>query len=124
MPETFDEDLGSGQLGLDTPNIARMYDYFLGGSAHTAADRAASDAIIREVPHVSEVLRFNRAFLARAVRVLVRRGIDQFLDLGGTAPSLVDVVGVWGHAACAAVSMVSNSTGVRWASFRCRRRRW
>ena len=107
MPETFDEDLGSGQLGLDTPNIARMYDYFLGGSAHTAADRAASDAIIREVPHVSEVLRFNRAFLARAVRVLVRRGIDQFLDLGSGIPTVGNVHEIaQAHDPCARVAYV------------------
>lgn len=29
------------------PNIARMYDYFLGGSAHFESDRAAAEEFLR-----------------------------------------------------------------------------
>ncbi len=42
----------------------------------------------------------------------------------GTAPSLVDGSVWWCQAACAAVWMVSNSTGVSLPRRRCRRRRW
>jgi len=31
----------------DVPNVARMYDYFLGGKDHLQADRAAARAILR-----------------------------------------------------------------------------
>ncbi|WP_239108008.1 SAM-dependent methyltransferase [Microbispora siamensis] len=60
-----------GGFDVTRPNVARMYDYYLGGKNHFPADRAAAERII-ELSHgyVREAVRENRAFLGRAVRHL------------------------------------------------------
>jgi hypothetical protein len=68
------------------PSAARMYDYFLGGTHHLAADREAADALLAAVPQVTALSRANRGFLRRAVAYASARGIDQFLDLGSGFP--------------------------------------
>ncbi len=78
-----------GGLDVTRPNVARMYDYYLGGKNHFPADRAAAEKVIEiSQGHVREAVRENRAFLGRAVRFLVReRGIRVFLDLGAGLPT-------------------------------------
>jgi len=74
----------------DVPNVARMYDFFIGGKDHLQADRAAALAVLRRFPEVAGIARANRAFQAQAVRHAAGRGITQFIDLGAglpTAPS-------------------------------------
>jgi SAM-dependent methyltransferase len=67
---------------------ARVHDYWLGGSQHFAADRAAGDAVIAAYPGIVASVRANRAFLARAVRFLAAEaGIRQFLDIGTGIPA-------------------------------------
>ncbi len=75
----------------NVPNIARMYDYYLGGKDHYAADRAAADEAIAADPTLLTLLRENRAFLGRAVRYLAEQGIDQFLDIGTGLPTQQNV---------------------------------
>ncbi|WP_142704267.1 SAM-dependent methyltransferase [Cryptosporangium phraense] len=77
------------------PNAARMYDYYLGGSNHLAADREAADALLDAVPLVAEAARQNRAFLGRVVEFALGRGITQFLDLGSgySSPEAVALAG-------------------------------
>lgn len=71
-----------------TPNVARMYDYFLGGKDNFAADREAAEKIIEVAPNVLQKVRENRAFLGRAVHFLAAEaGISQFLDLGAGLPT-------------------------------------
>jgi O-methyltransferase involved in polyketide biosynthesis len=72
----------------DVPNVARMYDYFLRGKDHLAADRAAARAILRDFPEVEQIARANRAFQARAVAFAAARGITQFVDLGAGLPTV------------------------------------
>jgi len=77
------------------PNIARVYDYWLGGKDHFAADRLLGDQVKAALPGIVDHVRANRAFLGRAVRELARDGVDQFLDLGAgipTAPNVHQVV--------------------------------
>ncbi|WP_017972374.1 SAM-dependent methyltransferase [Actinopolyspora halophila] len=74
-------------VDVGTPNIARMYDYFLGGGAHFGVDRQAAEELLTVFPGNTDWARINRAFLGRAVRELSRRGIDQFLDLGSGIPT-------------------------------------
>jgi O-methyltransferase involved in polyketide biosynthesis len=70
------------------PHIARVYDYWLGGKDNFAADRELGDRTIDAYPNVVFSVRANRAFLARAVRFLVREeGIRQFLDIGTGIPT-------------------------------------
>jgi hypothetical protein len=69
-------------------HIARVYNYWLGGKDHFAADRAAGDASMRDFPGIVSSARANRAFLVRAVRFLAAEaGISQFLDIGTGIPS-------------------------------------
>src|SRR6266496_4393011 len=79
--------------GVDTsiPNVARMYDYFLGGKDNFAADREAAEKIIALAPGVPAAARRNRAFLGRAVRFLRGEGIRQFLDIGTGLPTRSNV---------------------------------
>jgi hypothetical protein len=81
----------AGRLDLDRPNAARMYDYYLGGSANVAIDRAAADELIRSLPDMVFAARANRSFLGRVVRFLSEQGIDQFLDLGSGIPTVGNV---------------------------------
>ncbi|GAA2454300.1 SAM-dependent methyltransferase [Actinomadura vinacea] len=73
------------------PNIARMYDYYLGGKDHYEADRARGDEAIAADPTLLTLIRENRAFLGRAVRYLAAQGIDQFLDIGTGLPTQQNV---------------------------------
>ena len=74
-------------VDLETPSAARMYDYYLGGKTHFAADRAAAEAVLAVLPEGRDMAIANRAFLGRAVRFLARQGITQFLDIGTGIPS-------------------------------------
>ncbi|WP_018332540.1 SAM-dependent methyltransferase [Actinomycetospora chiangmaiensis] len=72
-------------------NAARMYDYYLGGSANFAVDRALADRAIAVRPALPAIARANRAFLNRVVAHLVGCGVDQFLDLGSGIPTVGNV---------------------------------
>ena len=75
--------------GVDTrrANVARVYDYWLGGSHNFLADQDAARAIAAVEPKMREIARANRQFLGRAVRYLARAGIRQFLDIGSGIPT-------------------------------------
>src|SRR6516165_3269739 len=74
------------------PHAARVYDFYLGGKDHFAADRETGQALMRVVPTIRAAARENRAFLGRAVRFLVAEaGIRQFLDIGTGLPSANNV---------------------------------
>jgi SAM-dependent methyltransferase len=70
-----------------TPNLARMYDYMLGGVDNYAADREASDLLAELIPQTVPLARINRGFLQRSVRHLANAGVRQFLDLGSGLPT-------------------------------------
>jgi SAM-dependent methyltransferase len=80
--------------GIDTSvaNVARVYDYLLGGSENFPADRAMAAELLRLVPETAEAVRRNRAFLQRAIGYLAGEvGIDQFLDIGSGLPTMDNV---------------------------------
>ncbi len=79
----------SPRFDANRPNVARMYDYYLGGKTHFPADRAAADKVIElSQGHVREAVMENRAFLARVVRFLAQEcGIRHFLDIGSGLPT-------------------------------------
>lgn len=70
-----------------TPNIARVYDYWLGGKDNYAADRAEAERLIAVYPRLPYLARQSRLFLARAVQWLAKQGVTQFLDLGCGLPT-------------------------------------
>jgi hypothetical protein len=79
-------------LNTALPNVARVYDYLLGGKDNYAADRVAGEEILKLVPSAGHDARENRAFLSRAVRYLAEEaGIRQFLDIGSGLPTMQNV---------------------------------
>ena len=83
------DDLSWVPPGVDTKraNVARVYDYWLGGSHNFLADQDVARAIVAVEPNAREGVRANRAFLGRAVRFLAANGIRQFLDIGSGIPT-------------------------------------
>jgi hypothetical protein len=69
-------------------SVARVYDYYLGGSHHFDVDRAMAEEAIRQWPELPRIMQANRAFLRRAVRFLVVEGITQFVDVGAGIPTV------------------------------------
>jgi S-adenosyl methyltransferase len=79
-------------IDTSTPNVARIYDYLLGGKDNFGADREAAKRLIEAIPDVAAIARDNRSFLGRAVRYLATEGgVRQFLDLGGGLPTQANV---------------------------------
>ena len=70
-----------------TPNIARVYDYWLGGKDNYEADRAEAERLIAVYPQLPLLARQSRLFLARAVHWLAEQGVTQYLDLGCGLPT-------------------------------------
>jgi hypothetical protein len=80
------------QVDVSRPHPARMYDYYLGGKNHYAADREVADKVLAGAPSARTGPRENRAFLGRAVRFLTAEaGIRQFLDIGTGLPTTDNV---------------------------------
>jgi SAM-dependent methyltransferase len=75
------------QFDPSVPNVARMYDYYLGGKDNFAADRAAAEQALTVAPELRVGAREGRKFLRRAVRYLTGVGIRQFVDIGCGLPT-------------------------------------
>lgn len=80
-------------VGVDPtqPSVARVYDYYLGGSHNFESDRVFAQRVLAQLPDMAMVAQENRAFLRRAVAHLCALGIDQFLDLGSGIPTVGNV---------------------------------
>lgn len=78
-------------LDPSRPNASRVYDYLLGGYHNFPADRVAAEQIRAVFPGVTYSARSNRAFLRRALTLLINQGIEQILDLGSGIPTLGNV---------------------------------
>jgi hypothetical protein len=74
-------------IDIRTPNMARMYNYALGGKDNFAADREAVQNLFKLAPENAYVPRANRQFLGKAARFAAEQGITQFIDLGAGLPS-------------------------------------
>ena len=78
----------SPNLDTSTANVARMYDYYLGGKDNFEADRVAARKVLTQLPGQRRSALENRRFLRRAVGFLAgQAGIDQFLDIGVGLPT-------------------------------------
>jgi hypothetical protein len=82
-----DDEQGPPDVDIRTPNMARMYDYALGGKDNFAADREAVQNLFRLAPENAYVPKANRQFLGKAARFAAEHGIVQFVDLGSGLPS-------------------------------------
>src|ERR1700689_178472 len=80
------------EVDTSRPHPSRMYDYYIGGKNHFAADPALADRALAAWPSGRTGLRENRRFLGRAVRYLAgEAGIRQFLDIGSGLPTTANV---------------------------------
>ena len=88
MPVPPDSESAHALLRPTVPNVARIYDYLLGGKDNFPADREAAGQLIQAIPDVAVFARQNREFLGRVVRYLAREaGIRQFIDIGTGLPT-------------------------------------
>ena len=72
------------------PNIARVWDYWLGGQAYFAADRELAEKMLAVHPPSAQMARENRQFLGRAVSYVAHHGVRQFIDVGPGLPTAVN----------------------------------
>jgi O-methyltransferase involved in polyketide biosynthesis len=81
---------GRPLLGFETSiaHPARVWNYWVGGKDHFAADRETGKLVMEAMPYMPLVARLARRFLADAVRRLAGDyGIRQFLDIGTGLPT-------------------------------------
>jgi hypothetical protein len=71
-------------LGFDptVPNVARVYDYMLGGKDNFAADRELVQQFLTNWPTSAWSARHQRTFVVRAVRYCAEQVISQYLVPG------------------------------------------
>jgi hypothetical protein len=82
------QNMPSPLFDTSVPHIARVYNYWLGGKDHFAADRELAERFIAADPEVTAGVRANRAFLGRAVHFLAAQArVRQFLDIGTGIPT-------------------------------------
>jgi SAM-dependent methyltransferase len=72
------------------PNIARVWDYWLGGKENFAADRELAEKMLAVHPISAQMARENRQFLGRAVSYVAARGVRQFIDVGAGLPTALN----------------------------------
>src|SRR5215469_12802393 len=72
------------------PNIARVWDYWLGGKDNFAADRELAERMLEIHPVSAQMARENRQFLGRAVRYVAEQGVSQFIDIGACLPTALN----------------------------------
>jgi S-adenosyl methyltransferase len=76
------------EFDVSVPNVARIYDYLLGGKDNYQADRDAAERLKKIFPDAELACQQNRHFLERVVRFLVSRcGIRQIIDIGTGLPT-------------------------------------
>jgi hypothetical protein len=75
-------------VDLSRPNVARVYDYLLGGHANWAIDREFAKKVMSAFPLAPMIAKANRLFLHRVVRHLVGIGVRQFIDVGSGVPTM------------------------------------
>ncbi|WP_447004223.1 SAM-dependent methyltransferase [Saccharothrix isguenensis] len=75
---------------VERPNVARLFDYYLGGAHNFAVDREFAEKSMKKAP-AAAMVQHTRSFMRRAVRLCVARGIRQFLDLGSGIPTAGNV---------------------------------
>ncbi|WP_291415502.1 SAM-dependent methyltransferase [Actinophytocola sp.] len=86
MPESS-EPIPPKGVDLTRPSVARVYDYYLGGTANWAIDREFGERVLDRFPLVKNIAVANRLFLNRVVRHLAKLGVRQFLDIGAGVPT-------------------------------------
>ena len=79
----------SSSIFLDTsvPNVARIFDFMVGGTANFEVDRQAATEMLKILPSLQKWVRLRRAFIQEAAHILYKEGFTQFLDIASGMPS-------------------------------------
>jgi hypothetical protein len=88
MTESVQDPFPPQGVDLERPNVARVYDWYLGGTANWAIDRKFGERVLASFPLLRPIAMANRLYLHRVVRHLVRRGVRQFVDIGSGVPTM------------------------------------
>jgi hypothetical protein len=76
------------KIDTTVPNVARVWNYLVGGRDNFEADRQAARQLIAVAPVMADIGPASRAFMRRVVRFLAdEAGIRQFLDIGTGIPT-------------------------------------
>ncbi|WP_280457135.1 SAM-dependent methyltransferase [Nocardia carnea] len=81
----------AGVVDPNTPSIARVYDYLLGGKDNYPVDQKIGDHFKVDLPGSVAIAFGNRQALVRGVRDIARSGVKQFIDLGSGLPTADNV---------------------------------
>lgn len=74
-------------LDISQPNLARIFNYLIGGSAHFEVDREEAERMLAIMPSLRKWTRLRRAFVQMAVFDLDQKGFKQFVDLAAGMPT-------------------------------------
>lgn len=74
-------------ISMNKPNVARMYDYFLGGQYNFEKDREAAERVLKTNPEIPPLAKANRRFLNRIVKWSLDNNVTQFIDVGAGLPT-------------------------------------
>jgi hypothetical protein len=78
----------AARVDSSVPNVARVWNYLVGGRDNFEADRQAARQLLSLAPVMGQVALASRAFLRRTVTYLAAEaGIRQFLDIGTGIPT-------------------------------------
>src|ERR1700742_143663 len=78
----------AARVDPSVPNVARVWNYLVGGRDNFETDRQAARQLIALAPVMAHVAPASRAFLRRTVTYLAAEaGIRQFLDIGTGIPA-------------------------------------
>jgi hypothetical protein len=76
------------RVDSSVPNVARVWNYLIGGRDNFEADRQAAKQLVAASPVMAQAAPASRAFLGRAVTYLAAEaGVRQFLDIGTGLPT-------------------------------------
>jgi hypothetical protein len=88
VTDSTDDPVPPEGVDLGRPVVARVYDWYLGGTANWPVDRRFGEQVLAAFPLLRPIAVANRLFLHRVVRHLVRLGIRQFVDIGSGVPTM------------------------------------
>jgi hypothetical protein len=80
--------LKPARVDSSVPNVARVWNYLLGGLDNFESDRRTAKQLLAAAPVMAQVATASRGFLKRTVTYLAAEaGIRQFLDIGTGIPA-------------------------------------
>jgi hypothetical protein len=87
-PAMGEDPAGSARdLNTNVAHPARIWNVWLAGKDNFAADREAASSAAEAMPGLPVIARLTRRYQADAIRLLLARGVRQFLDIGTGLPA-------------------------------------